>query len=133
VGAIGTSLEKAHAAGQVPGAAPRRSRPLKPAEVDALVAGYEAGETTKELAAEYGIHRVTVSSHLRRAGIPLRRSGLNAAQIAEAADLYRAGYSSERIAERFGVNADTVIRALRRAGVAIRRRRGGPRSKRPTA
>jgi len=97
------------------------------------VAGYEAGETTKELAAEYGIHRVTVSSHLRWAGIPLRRSGLNAAQIAEAADLYRAGYSSERIAERFGVNADTVIRALRRAGVAIRRRRGGPRSKRPTA
>lgn len=51
-----------------------------------------------------------MTSHLRRAGAPLRRPGLNAEQTAEAADLYQAGWSSGRVAERFDASADTVLR-----------------------
>lgn len=97
------------------------------------MAGYEAGKSIKELAAEFGINRMTVSSYLRRTGAPLRRPGLDAEQTAEAVDLYEAGRSSGRLAERFDVSADTILEALRRAGVAIRPRRGGPRPKPPTA
>jgi DNA-binding CsgD family transcriptional regulator len=101
---------------------------LKPAQIDALIAGYEAGKTMKDLAVEFGINRLTVSAHLRRAGVPLRRSGLDTEQTAEAARLYDAGWSSVKLAERFGVSADTVLIALRRAAVVIRPHRGGPPS-----
>ena len=51
-----------------------------PAQVAALVAGYEAGKTMKELAAEFGINRNTVKAHLRRSEAALRRLGLDAEQ-----------------------------------------------------
>ncbi len=125
----GASPEKAQSADRIPRATPRNSRPLKPTEVDELVAGYKAGRTMRELAAEFGINRMTVSAHLRRARAPLRRAGLSAEQTAKAVDLYEAGWSSGRLAERFDVSADTVLKALRRTGVPIRPRRGGPRTK----
>jgi len=106
---------------------------LKPAQVDALVAGYEAGKTMEQLAAGFGINRVTVSAHLRRAEVPLRRAGLDPQQAAEAACLYKAGWSSGKLAERFDVSVDTVLKALRRAGVALGPRRGGPPAKERTA
>jgi len=74
----GASPRKAHPPGRIPRPKPHTSRSLKHPQVDALVAGYEAGRTMKELAAEYGINRMTVSAHLRRAGAALRRPGLNA-------------------------------------------------------
>lgn len=58
-----------------------------------LVAAYEAGKSMKDLAAEFGINRVTVSIHLRRAEDLLRRTGLDPEQTAEAASLYRTGWS----------------------------------------
>ena len=94
--------------------------------MDALVAGYEAGTSMKELAAEFGINRLTVSSHLRRTGVPIRRGGLDHEQASEAAGLYSDGWSSGRWAERFNASADSVLKALRSKGVPIRPRRGGP-------
>jgi DNA-binding transcriptional regulator LsrR (DeoR family) len=99
--------------------------------VDALVVGYKHGKTMKELAAEFGINRVTVSAQLRRANVPLRQAGFRLEHTAEAAVLYEAGWSSGRLAERYDVGADTVLKVLRRAGVAVRPRRGGPRPSRP--
>jgi DNA-directed RNA polymerase specialized sigma24 family protein len=99
---------------------------LRPARVDALVAGYQPGRTTKDLAAEFGINRRTVPVHLRRAGVPIRRGGLDHDQVAEAVGLYEAGWSSGRLAERFDVSADSVLKSLRRAAVSIRPRKGGP-------
>jgi len=81
----------------------------------------------RELAAEFGIDRRTVSTYLRRAGVAVRRGGLDQEQTIEAARLYQAGWSSGRLAGRFGVSADNVLKALRAAGVAIRPRRGGRR------
>lgn len=88
----------------------------------ALVAGYGAGKTMKELAAEFGISRQTVSTHLRQAGAPIRREGIDHDKAAEVAALYEAGWTSREIADRYGVSPDTVLRALRRRGVAIRSR-----------
>jgi DNA-directed RNA polymerase specialized sigma24 family protein len=99
---------------------------LKPAQVEGLIAAYDAGKTMKELAAEFDINRLTVSAHLRRASVRPRRGGLDHEQAVEAARLYEAGWSSGRLAERFGVSADNVLKVLRRTGVAIRPRRGGP-------
>jgi len=100
---------------------------LRSDQVDALVAGYKAGRTMKELAAEFGIHRVTVSRHLRRTGVAVRGSRLGERESREAAALYAAGWSAARVAERLGVCADTVLRSLREAGAVIRPRQGGPR------
>ncbi|HET6918877.1 MAG TPA: hypothetical protein VFI46_05340 [Jiangellaceae bacterium] len=83
----------------------------------------------KDLAAEFGVNRRTVSTHLRRALVQSRRGGLDAQHKAEAAALYEAGWSSVRLARHFGVSADTVLKALRSANVTIRPRQGGPASK----
>lgn len=129
----GASPEQAPSPARIPRTPPRRARPLKPAQVDELVVGYDAGKTTRELAAEFDINRMTVSAHLRRVGVPVRRLGLGAEQKAGVADLYEAGWSSERLAERFDVSADTIVRALRQSGSVDPSRRGGPRPKPPTA
>lgn len=97
------------------------------------MAGYATGKSMKELAVEFGINRVTVSSYLRQAQVPLRRVGLSTEQAVEAVGLYEAGWSSGRLAKRYDVSADTVLKSLRRTGAAIRPRRGGPRPKAVTA
>jgi DNA-binding transcriptional regulator LsrR (DeoR family) len=100
---------------------------LKPTQVEALGAGYEAGKTMKQLAVEFNINRLTVSRHLRRAGVQIRVAGLDETKLVEASHLYESGWSSGRLAEHYDVSADTVLKALRHAGVAIRPRRGRPK------
>ncbi|MGH3926416.1 MAG: hypothetical protein ACRDTT_26730, partial [Pseudonocardiaceae bacterium] len=124
--------EEAPSACLIPRSRSRTARPLKPAQVEALVAGYQAGKTMKELAAEFGINRLTVSTHVRRAGVRTRRGGLDEEQAVEATRLYEAGWSSGKLAERFNVSADNVLKAVRDAGVTIRPRRGGPRTNPPS-
>jgi hypothetical protein len=98
---------------------------LKPAQIDALIAGYEAGKTMKDLAVELGINRLTVSAHLRRVETaPSKRSRHGADR--RSCQAYDAGWSSVKLAERFGVSPDNVLVAWRRAAVVIRPRRGGP-------
>jgi DNA-directed RNA polymerase specialized sigma24 family protein len=98
---------------------------LKPAQVDALIAGYRAGRTMEELGTDFDIDRRTVSTYLRRAGVDSRRGRLDPDQLIDAVRLYEAGWSSGRLAQRFNVSADSVLKALRSAGVTIRPRRGG--------
>lgn len=123
--------EKAHPEAPIPRRKPRTARPLKPAQIDALIAGYRTGKTMKDLAGEFGINRLTGSAHLRRASVIPRRGGLDQGRAAEATRLYEAGWSSGRLAKRFNVSADNVLKALRGAGVTIRPRRGGRRADRP--
>jgi DNA-binding CsgD family transcriptional regulator len=80
----GIAREKAQPAGEVPRARSRTTGPLKPAQVDALIAGYQSGRTMKELAAELGINRLTVSAHLRRAQVTTRQGCLDREQTVEA-------------------------------------------------
>jgi len=79
-----------------------------------------------DLATEYGIHRVTVTEHLRRSEIP-RRSDLmrwTPEQLAEVTELYHQGNSIRVLGEQYGVDPSTVAKRLKRAGVSLRPRRG---------
>lgn len=80
----------------------------------------------KDLAKTLGIHRVTVSSHLRQHGVAVRGQGLDRKDVPEAARLYAAGWSSQKLGRRFGVIPNTILTALRKAGVRIRPAQGGP-------
>jgi transposase len=100
------------------------ARRLKPDEAEVLVAGYGAGKTMKELAAEFGISRQTVAAHLRRAKAPVRRRSLSQKQATELVALHEAGGTSRELADRYGVSTDTVLRTLHRHGVKIRPRHG---------
>jgi hypothetical protein len=95
------------------------------------VAAYRSGMTMKKLASVFGIHRLTVSAHLRQHEVMIRGRGLDEQDVPEAARLYEAGWSSLMLSERFGVTPNTVLTALRKVGVQIRPRRGGPSKQRP--
>lgn len=49
-------------------------RKLSPEQVQELVAAHRAGATMRELATRYQIHRETVSLHLLRQGVRVRRA-----------------------------------------------------------
>jgi lambda repressor-like predicted transcriptional regulator len=89
-------------------------------QTDALATAYEEGKTIKELAAHFGIHRVTVKELLRRHGVELRRAGLASDDVTAASLLYADGWSLAKLGHKFGVDAATVWRALRTSGVTRR-------------
>ena len=105
----------------------RTIRHLRHAEVDELVATYEAGATVHALATQFGIHRATVGQHLQARGIDTQPPGLHPDDVPAAADLYRAGWSLIRLAEKFGTSGNTVRSHLLEAGVQMRPRQGGRR------
>lgn len=73
-----------------------------------------SGQTVYELAAEFGIERRTVSAHLHRRGVPMRRRGLSLAQKEEAFALRDRGWSLAQIGARFDVTPGTILNCLRR-------------------
>jgi DNA invertase Pin-like site-specific DNA recombinase len=105
----------------------RTARQLRPAEVDELVAAYQAGGRVRGLAARFSISRGTVGKHLRARGIDTKPPGLHPDDVPEATRLYRAGWPLARIAEKFGTTADTVRRRLVEVGVRMRDTQGRER------
>jgi DNA-directed RNA polymerase specialized sigma24 family protein len=85
--------------------------------VEALIEGYLAGRTVYTLAAEFGIDRRTVSAHLHRRGVPMRRRGLSPEQQTDTIRLRDQGWSLARIGDRFNVDAGTVPNSLRKNGL----------------
>lgn len=93
---------------------------LRPAQVDELVALYQAGATHVELAERFSVHRRTVAAHLVRRSIPVRSRGLADSQLSEAIDLYASGSTLMEVGLRFGVSQQAVRRAIAAEGVRIR-------------
>src|SRR5690606_23890110 len=93
---------------------------LSPAQVDELVALYEAGATLVELGERFSVHRRTAAAHLVRRSVPVRRRGLDERRLAEAAELYSDGLTLMEVGLRFGVSQQTVGRALVATGIALR-------------
>lgn len=101
----------------------RKLRPPKelPVEVQqAIVDGYRAGASMKELAREHGVHRTTVRAALDRYGESPRNHAISSAQVAAASRLYQSGLSLAAVGEKLGFNAQTIATHLRRAGVSLR-------------
>lgn len=93
---------------------------LSPAQVDELVALYEAGATLVELGERFSIHRRTAAAHLVRRSVPIRRRGLDEHHLAEAVEMYDGGLTLLDVGLRFGVSQQAARRALAAHGVAIR-------------
>jgi hypothetical protein len=106
----------------------RRARRLDADQVPELIAGYQAGATVYELGDRFGIERRTVSTVLRRHGVPMRRRSLSIDQIDTAIHLYTLGWSLARVGEHLGVDPTTVLNCLRRRGVRTRDAHGRPRT-----
>lgn len=118
------------APGAVPDQRGRLSNPvqrhLSAAATDEIVSGYLQGSSINRLAAQLGVDRTTIISHLDRRGIERRKivRKLSDRSVAEAAKRYRSGESLKAVAALFGVDTRTLAREFRRAGVDIRPRRG---------
>jgi hypothetical protein len=102
-------------------------RKLTSDQVQELIVLYESGATLNELAAKFEIQRQTVSAHLHRQGVKMRRQGLAGQQVIDSARLYKDGWSCARIARHFDVNHGTVWLALRANGVQMRDQHGRDR------
>ena len=77
---------------------------LSAAEIALLSEQYRSGATAYQLAERFGIHRNTVSLHLHRRGVTMRRQGLDAGQVDHAVRLYQDGQPLARIADRYNVD-----------------------------
>lgn len=108
--------------GQDRGESPRAGRPTNGKNIRS-----SAGATVYELAARFGIHRVTVSAHLHSRGVTLRHQGLDDEGVVEAIRLYEGGWSLARIGDRLGVDATTVWTVLKTQGMALRDTHGRER------
>jgi len=100
--------------------APRRLVRLIEEQVRELVKEYQAGATTYELAAKFGIGREKVSTILKQQGVTMRRQGLSPEQVDTAVRLYEQGWSLAKIGEKYHVNDTTVLTRLRERGVKTR-------------
>jgi DNA invertase Pin-like site-specific DNA recombinase len=109
------------------GSAPRRLVQLTDEQVRELVTEYQAGATTYELAAKFGIGREKVSTILKHKGVTMRRQGLSPEQVDAAVRLYEQGWSLAKIGEKYKVNDTTVLTRLRERGVRTRDPQGRER------
>jgi hypothetical protein len=90
------------------------------AEIDQLVASYQAGVKVKDLAAQFDISRSAVCKHLNRRGIERRVRGLRPEDVSMAAELYQAGWSLARLSKKFGTSNMPVRARLLEVGVRMR-------------
>ena len=81
---------------------------------------YVAGEAATALAEEFGVHRATIFSFLRRVGIRTRYRILNEDDVDVARTMYESGQSLASIGEHFGVSDRTVLNVFRRLEMPTR-------------
>ncbi len=102
-----------------PASAPRQHL-LSPEEEAEVVALYQAGRTAREVADRFGIHRLTVSRAVRRAGGRVRREPLTEREVEKAATLYTSGMSIAAVAKELSLPRESIRRQLILAGVEMR-------------
>jgi DNA-binding transcriptional ArsR family regulator len=105
----------------------RTARQLSEGEVTELVIRYRGGATVYDLAEQFKISRNTVSRHLHRGEIQMRRRSLSEQQVGVVIRLYEQGWSGARIGSHLGFNGGTVWLALRAQGVRMRDAQGRER------
>jgi DNA invertase Pin-like site-specific DNA recombinase len=93
---------------------------LSPEKEVEVVALYQAGRTAKEVADRFGIHRLTVSRAVRRAGGRVGREPLTPREVERAAALYGAGLSLPDVATKLSLPRGSIRRQLILTGVEMR-------------
>ena len=105
----------------------RRPVRLTAAVLDRAVADYEAGATLKQIGAQLGVSRQTLSARFKARGMQLRFRRLSDGEIAEAVRLYEQGLSLARVGEQLGRDASLIHLVLQREGVQRRDAHGRER------
>lgn len=95
-------------------------RRLSPEALDSIVAEYEKGASSRDLAAGYGISKNAVIDLLRSRGVSIRRQPLPPEQVTEAVRLYESGLSLVKVGDALGISPRTIHRTLLAHGVAMR-------------
>jgi len=106
----------------------QRQKRLRKDEIDEIVRKYQSGQTTQELAREYGCHNNTVSGCLKSAGVTMRLQPPSAELIDQMVRLYESGMSLAQTGQQVGVSAQSVLKYVHAAGVVTRDVHGRERS-----
>lgn len=89
---------------------------------DHLVALYEAGASTMEMAAEFGVSRDVICRRMKAAGLP-PRGRKSVYDEDAAARRFLEGGSVKAVAQEFGIQRQTLVNMLRQRGIEPRGRR----------
>jgi transposase-like protein len=96
---------------------------LTVAEIDGIVAEYQQGASTYALAEKYGCHRNTISSNLKKRGITVTHSKIEACGGgADIIALYKGGVNTTELAKRYSISHASIIKFLHDNGVEMRTR-----------
>ena len=95
---------------------------LTPERRAALVADYEAGMPVRTTAANYGVHRGTIPTLVRRAGAVVRFAGMRDEERERASALYEGGMTLKQVAQLLGIGCEAVRQAVVDGGGTIRTR-----------
>ena len=99
---------------------PRLKSKLEPF-LDQIKKKYLTGDSTEQLALEYGVTGPVIRKFLKRLGVPLRKSKLEGKEQ-EVTEKYLAGLSSIQLAESYGVSKPTILTLLKDQKVERRNR-----------
>jgi len=78
-----------------------------------MASRYEGGATVYELAAEFGCHRTTVATRLKKAGIVMRGKSPTSEDIESMVKLNSSGLLPMEVGKQLGFCANTVRNCLR--------------------
>lgn len=96
------------------GSTPRRfNRYLRPELVEQMVRSHRAGCTVEQIAQQFGFHRQTVATHLKRAGLTLRTNVKDEAFCQRVRQTYQTVGTIKDAARQLGVSRGTVRKVLR--------------------
>jgi DNA-directed RNA polymerase specialized sigma24 family protein len=102
-------------------------RCLGPDEIVELTEAYWAGMPVRDIAAQFGVGRGTVSAHIRRQDQRRRHPALDPEEADLAIRLYGTGSSLLTVAQQLGVSTGTVRRVLLSGGLVLRDSHGRER------
>jgi len=91
--------------------------------VERIVAEYECGLNSTQLAKKYFVSKGTILRHLHKNGVKMRRpKNINWAQIPpeELRRLYGQGASLSKLAKKYRVGRRTILRHLERLGIYVK-------------
>jgi|GEM_PF-1910319 len=92
-------------------------------EIAQLIADYQSGKSTNQLAHEYGCNRHTIANQLKKHGIKVSRSKIRSGEaVHRIIALYENGKLIAEIAKQYEVSESAINRLLHENGVRIRSR-----------
>ena len=88
-----------------------------------MIAAYQSGINTNELARQYGCDRKTICNQLKKRGVEVSINKIKSEEaVRRIIILYEENHTIEEIAKQFGVSAATINKLLHKHGVSIRSR-----------